>query len=993
MKLEKTLLAVCIASAVASCGGSGKTKLTPTPTPEKKSLVCLDTNMNAKCDVGETSEKVVTWDRENPVMTTLKGAPLAYEGENGYIFTAPAGFTKIYAGTTMLNNELIYNQLINNKTKEDAKAYVHAKFPSGHPSTQNKADVSEAIKANINAHPNKSRYAVIAALMNKLMVSALSAPNNIKNIRVTAQEIMAADIPSLAKLAIVESVSANVDDSIKALEAAGWVDSKDASIRYLSASNGKVVGGSHYHNSLSIMDASNGSIAFSPVSAVSDSGHGKDSVSGASENYLVDVSLNSDASYVYANIPPKKSSSTSNNKDTFGLYRSAINADNTIPVIKTPFTANGVTGEIISFDPAKSTRLEKIVSKYSVANDDSKVALIDSEKNLFIFSGDLKTEIAATDAFDNIGAIAVSSGALYITQEKVITKLSTTDLTSSAPITLEFEPEEIVLSQDGKKLVAFNHGHDNGGVTNIAVISLADNSVETSSLKATSDTAVLSPDATKMALVGHEMSNVVIVNLTIPGFSTQGVYAFDGVMSAAFVSDDKLAIVSSRNGMSVLDITTTKSNNNLDAKLALAKEGLNKASMNHGANFDVVIRNMSLSESFENVKIEWTQSGLGTNLVLPGGIVTRPDADTADKSGVLSAALSVSFRGVRKADSKNFNINIRKAPKSLAIAKSILAGRADYMASNMDGSILIAPIRGSDDKYGIASFSVNASGELSEASAPMHEADEYIAGVGITPDEQNAIAIAAGEKGTSKENKGRIYLLALGADGVLGAAGPSVDITTGTPVKAEYSDNGQYVAVMIKEADGTFVTNVYSAINLAHTATLNMGINPDYKSYGPPAINHDGSKIFQRDGEKVYAISSAGVYAEAAVEDIARVWAGKGRVYVHTYHGTIHSFNGMLKDEKVFDTGTGGRMYGGEIRTIGGKDYLIVPVQRSSEEANGIYYLEITSNGLKETAFSHQGDGADRMAVSGNGLRVFFSHRDSDNKRHIAVVTIEAGDL
>ena len=992
MENKKILLSLCIASALSSCGGGGGGKDKDPVPAEKKSLVCLDVNMNAKCDAGETSEKVVTWDKESPVIATLTGAPLAYKGENGYIFTAPAGFTKIYAGTTMLNNELIYNQLINNKIKADAKAYVHAKFIGGKPSTQNKADIAEAIKANISAHPNKSRYAVIAAVMNKIMVSALTAPDNIKNIRVTAQEIVAADIPSLAKLAITESASGNVDDDIVALETAGWVDSKDASIRYLSAKNGKVVGGSHYHNSLSVMDASSGSIAFNPVSSISDSGHGKDSVSGASENHLIDTSLSSDASYVYANIPPKKSSSTSNNKDTFGLYRSLVNSDNTIPVIKTPFTANGVSGEIISFDPAKSTRLAKVVSQYTVASDDSKVALIDSEKNLYVYSGDLGTEIAATDTFDNIGAMAVSSESLYIAQEKIISKLSTADLSSSTTITLGFEPNEILLSEDGKKLVAFNHGHDNNGETSIAVITLADNSIEASSLKATSDTAVLSPDATKMALVGHEMSNVVFVNLTVPGFSTQGVYSFDGVRDAAFVANDKLAIVSSRNGISVLDIATTTTNNNLDAKLLLAKEGLNKASMNHGADFDVVIRNMSLSKSFENVNIEWTQSGLGTNLVLPNGDVTRPAKGTADISGALSAALSATYRGVEKTESKDFSINIRKTPKTLAIAKSILAGRAQYMASNRDGSTLVAPIEGADKKYGIASFSVNSAGDLSAVSTPVHAADEYIVGVGITPNQQNAIAVAAGEKGSTKEGKGRIYLMALDANGSLGAEGTSVDIT-GTPQKVEYSDDGQYAAVMIKESDDTFITKIFSTVALANTATLDMGTNADYKDYGPAAVNHDGTKVFQRDGEKVYAIDATGVYAETTVEDIARVWAGKGRIYVHTYHGTIHRFNGMLKDEKIFDTGTGGRMYGGEIRSIGGKDYLIVPVQRSSADANGIYYLEISSSGLKETAFSHQADGADRMAVSGDGLRVFFSHRGSDKKRRMAVVTIGAGDL
>ena len=81
-------------------------------------------------------------------------------------------------------------------------------------------------------------------------------------------------------------------------------------------------------------------------------------------------------------------------------------------------------------------------------------------------------------------------------------------------------------------------------------------------------------------------------------------------------------------------------------------------------------------------------------------------------------------------------------------------------------------------------------------------------------------------------------------------------------------------------------------------------------------------------------------------------------------------------------------MYGAEARSIDGKNYLFVPVQRSDKNLNGIYKLEILSDGsLKEIAFSNNEEGADRMAVSKDGKTVIFSFT-KDKKRHIAALKI-----
>ncbi len=889
-------------------------------------------------------------------------------------------------GDTILNNELIYNQVIDSKTIPAVEAYVKEKFGNKNPTSQNLKDVETAVKNAKAAHPDANPSAVTAAVINKVMTMVSSNPQGIKDITVTDNEIQEADIPSLAKLEFTESLSKNVDEEIKAQIDPKWVDSKDASISKITAKNGKIVAASHYHNALTVIDITSGDKVFSPVSVITDSGHGKDSTSGASENYLRNVVLNSDSSYVYANIPPKGASSKTADTATIGLYKVKIEDDGSIAT--TTDTTGFTVGERVSIDLTNSKRLNKIVSKYAVASDDSKVVVLDSEKNLFVYDGDLTNEIAAIES-DGFDAIAVEGDTVFVANDKNITKLSAETLTGNEKIILGFKPAEIIINSDASKLVAFNHGHDNKGITDIAIVNLADGSINASNTKFTSDTAVISPDFSKMALVGHESSDVMILNLTVPNFSVQGLFPAEGVRDAEFLDNDKLAIINGRNSVGMINITTTTQNINLDTKIELAKKGLNRSSINGGGYLNAIIKDVSLNSAYENVGISWT-STLPTGVLNPAnGEVTRPTNEAQDESGKLQAALTASFRSTTKIGNKEFDINIRKVPVILPTPKSVETGIAQYMAANGDGSILVAPIQatfGEETKYGLASYSVNEAGEISVATEPKRFADdEEVVGVGVNG--VNAFAI------TKKEEFGRIFSVAVGQDGTLAAdATNSLDITTGTPSNVEWNNDNSKAIVFVKEDDDTFLAEIYdvdASGNITINSTIDMGDNKEYKTYGPPAINNEGDRAFQRDGEKVYAVDANGVVASAEVEEIARVWYAHQRVIVNTYDGNIFSFNEDLQDKKIFSTGTGGRMYGAEGRVVDGENKLMIPVQRSDKSLNGIYILNIADDGtISEESFSNEPSGADRMAVSGDGKRVFFNYTNSDKKRQMAVVTI-----
>ena len=1008
---KATLLTLSIAAALAGCGGSNSSS---GGSKAKNSTVCIDSNMNAVCDAGEKSEKVVTWDKKNPVETSLKGsAPLAYKGENGYIFTAPAGFPKIYAGTTMLNSELIYNQVISDKTKEKAKAYVHGKF-GGKPSVENKKDIADAIKNAIKANPKEDRYAVIAAVMNKIIALAPKKSADIKNIKVSAAEIKAADKPSLQKLEVKESLSKNIDDVVKEQITNGWVDAKDSGFGQITAKNGKVVGASHYHNALSVLDVSTKELKHSAVSVITDAGHGKtsptigpdtDTASGASENYIREATLNSNASFVYVNIPPKSSKSTAFHTGTYGLYKAKIEADGSIKTTK--------SGTVIAIDETGSKRLKEKVTSFAVAPDDSKVVVLDSEKNLTVYDGNLENPDASIETGDlKMGAYTASSKTVYAVTANPdddtktdINKWAIGTLTGSDKITLDFKPQELVLNADGTKLAAFNHGHDNKGQMNIAIIDLSNDSINASSIKMKSDTGAFSPDFSTMVAVGHEESRMLVVNLTIPGFSVQSSYPMEhGSRDVAFVSDTQVAVFNDRNSMAVIDLKKTTGNVNLDTKMALALDGLNRSSINGGGYFNAVIKDLNLPDKYENIAINWAQTGLDNNLDVVTGKVTRPGEGDTDVPGKLTANASVKFRDVTKNGSKSFDISVRKMPVSLAEAQQvkIADGGASYPAGNDDGSIFVAPVRFKKDGvniYGFNSVEILDSGkpELrsgTETEPKTYDENESIVAAGIHGSNVIGVSLALND-----DAKPRIFTVAMNGSGVMSDdVLNEIEITSGVPIHRAtgFNHDQSIVAVMIKTAEETVITEIYSVSDdggIQHVRTIDMKPGAEYGFHGPVAVNDDGTTVYQKiSGNTGVIMSTLGSHKAIDLEDTARVWYHNGRLFVNTYEGNVMSYKDDLTGKQEFSTGTGGRMYGG----AGRGDYFFLPVQRSTPELNGVYQLEIQSDGsLKEIALSKApagSDGPNRFTVSGDGKTLFYSHRvrKGDNKgRWFGVVKLK----
>ena len=960
MNPKNSMISIALASMLIGCGSSSST---PTPTMSK---VCLDVNMNAICDAGETFKEVTTWDGNGDskieVDTSLTGAPLAYNGTNGYIFTAPAGSEFIYAGTTMKNNELIYNQVIEEKTGAAAKAYVHPHFAGGNPTAQNKKDIADAVKTNIEAYPNESRYAVIAAVMNKLF-AASSVPADIAGITVTAEDIASADVPSLAKLNVTKTFDVNTSDAITTMDNAGWLDAGDTELKYLAAKNGKLVGGTVEHNGLAVVDVSEQSLKFTAVSVLTDAGDEVDSQSGASEAAIKGLELSSDGLSVYINVPRNDGNVDQNN---LGLFKVAINTDGSIPTTSTELDPGD--GQRIIVDTTRKLVKDNI-SKFALTPDDSKVLILDEDDNLIVYDGDLAGEIVAVET-DGFEAISVSNDTVFAVADTNITKLSLSTLTGTEQIELSFEPSQIMVNADGTKLVAFQDGD-----SKIAVIDLSNNSIKEAQIEMEADVAAVSPDFTKLALVGEDEDKVLIVNLTVPEPSIQSSYDVDYEAEAvAFVDNDNVAIAYNGRHIAILNIETTQKNNNLSSKLEQAKKELNEGAINNNRPLDMVLDDLTLSTKHEEIAISW-ESTLSTNyLKLPDGNVTRPSIGEEDITGVLTATLSASFRGNTQTDSKNFDVKIRKLVPTSSITKSIdipddFEKHGGYMAAGPDGLLAsLFTVEKNDNKKG-GVFIFKSDGD----DFDFHVGNEN----NHTQFEEDGDGLAVAFIGTDQvlavSSGGHIYRYTVnGANDMIQSQ--KISLGSEETFAAGFNDAKTKLAVLVEDASENHTSMVY---NIAGDGTVSFDKNISMKKLNYEdklAINDDASIVFSVSGDDeniVNAQEGATHTSFAAATEIKGMTYISGILYATDEDGVINSFpNGDLTSSTQTPAIHAGRIY--TVSEADDKLFVFLYVKKGGDNDGGITILDKTT--LEEVHYI-PARGLRRGTVSSDGKSVYFFKR------------------
>ncbi|ALO35277.1 hypothetical protein CMT41_11500 [Colwellia sp. MT41] len=963
-------------------------------------LLCIDQNNNGQCDSNEPSKADFSAG-EIPEDFYSDEYSRLLELNDGSLFIAAPTTTIITAYGTIISNEILFNPTVAGDANL-AASYIQEKLSletDGSFAVDQASQLQASIKAALVVAPTAHTAKAIAAVIDEVVASETF------EVTVTADQINAESI-------------AKRDNQLSGTELTWQQSDGDETPDFIMPLAGRNLTAMtmHYHNGLMIIDTSGDTPVIAAnglFAAVDGERYEIDGVTGASEHRLRGAVASTDGQYVYINIRPRNEDAIGNdNDDKYGLFRVQINDDGSF--------ADYNDSSVLRYASAFIGDFEIVGDKIYVEDRDRDVTLI-----LNLDLTDTGATVAAADAggLSNIDSQFFSPDGTYIyaitesiaaddTADPVVVavassfykiNVSTNEIEASFELTTSFS--QLKFYHDGTKALGY--------LDDYATLIDLENMVLTDELPLASDVFYGEVTAdNQYAIFASDSYEVWVFDLN----------AIDLGVSAKFVADERLRVASVDQygnifaaGRGFNQITKYAVGDVISptAAIALDKAAIIAGNLYRGGSLTAIVSDLSLTAEIDGgagSAIVWSSTTTSINTAdainddSPEiGTVTRPHNGSGDETGILTASLSFNFRNISESASKDFAVSIRQTPASLPAAHSVFMAdhSSQYMAVNYDGDISISPVKNDDDVYGFVSLKLINS-ELSlvsgTPSAPRIYADfESLVGVGIH--KSYAVGISAALDDT--DGQARIFTVALDDAGVLAdTVTTSIDITTGTPLKAGFNTEQSIAAVMIEKADGSYIAEIYSLgdtgeVELSNTIEMAAA---DYKTYGPPAINDDASRVYQRDSENKIIMSAAdGSSASATVEEIARVWYFNGFVFITDYDGNVVSFNESLDESsrQMFYTGTGGRIYGAVGRALNGSNYLFLPVQRTKDAAlTGVYQLEIAADGsLTEVAFSltTEGDGPNRMAVSGDGDTVIYSNRirSGDNKgRWLSAVVI-----
>lgn len=995
-------IAVIIASSLSACGGGSSDSGSETGITQSElvsGLLWIDNNNNGKRDEGEVT-------LENFSGTTIpeqmksSGYARLLETTDGSLYVARPGADKINAYSTVIANEILFNPTIS-ADETQAATYLNEQLSlatDGAITNEQIEQIRGSIKTGLISHPNAHPLKVIAAVVSKF-IEAKEFTVTVDTDEVDAQHIAKRNITLQGKeLTWEQSDGDETPDFIMPL--AG----RDMTAMTM-----------HYHNRLMVIDTSGNTPVIKSndlFASVEGERHAIDTTTGASEHRLRGATSSPDGKYVYINIRPSNGDDSIGTSDNYGLFRVTIKDDGTFAAHNDPTTKRFVNSYIDNF--------EIVGDKIHVKDSDEDVTYI---LNLDLTdTGEFATtkELVSTSlaTLINVKKQFTSPDGMYlyvITEgendaENQLHKINTTTGVIDGVATLGEVFGTLKFFDEGQQALAYDS--DYAAIIDLENMALSQTLPLASSVRSGEITL-----DNNYAIFSSQSDAVWVYDLN--AIDVNVVASFDvGERIRALATDDKGNIFIAGRGFNHVNKLNIGNVLTPEQVLAADKAAVVERDINNGSSLSAVISDLSLATTIpagSGSTIAWSSNVSNVNTLKPTnddepilGAVTRPVNGNGDQSGVLTADLNFNFRDISLDDLKNFDFSVRQMPSILPTATSIQTAdnSSQYPAANADGNIMLAPVKfkntNGNEVYGFIGMNlVDGSPVIVSGTAetPKTYLDtESLVGVGIHG--SYGIGVSAAIKVGNDAGQARIFTVQMDATGVLNdAVTISIDITTGVPQKVGFNSDQSIASVMIKKEDESYISEFYAigdAGEISLTSTINLK-PAEYKTYGPPAINNDATRVYQRDEDNVIMTAEDGSTASAAVNEVARVWFYNSRVFVLTYEGNIVSFNETLDESsrKMFYTGTGGRMYSAAGKQLNGKHYLYVAVQRSDSALNGIYQLEIMDDGsLKEIAFSNApdgADGADRMAVSGDGDTVYFSYRvrSGDNKgRYFGVIEI-----
>ncbi len=695
MKMKKKNLSLYITillsgGTLSGCGSSDKS----TPAPQTKAptvisgKLCIDQNLNARCDTGETSSQDLT---DNKIPTSVQSTthPTIFEATSGGLLTASPTSTEISVFSSLVYNEVLFNPAINTSSTNATNYLTNLQITQELANAEQAkwlTSVGNAIAIDTATHP----YKAIGAVINKIVTDKSKF-----DVSVSAEEIAAQRFVKQEVGLTENSVSWELSDH----------DERTDGVAILNGRN-MVVAGTHYHNRLIVIDTSGNTPKTRSTklfAAVDAARFAKDTVSGASEHKLRSIKSSADGRYVYVSVKPK--GDVGNEFDTsYGLFRVAVSD----------------AGIADNHDSANSKRyISKTVDKFFIAGD-GKIFVEDPVMEDFIIlnadlseTGERVTLPASIDV--DSAYFSPDGNAIYLLAKGdskanpvTFSKLhkfnrSTNAIEKEVSLTISDGIDNLVFFDEGKQALIYKEKAfarvvdlENMKVTKELPLSVeADQVIQTASV---------SPNGKYAVISGHHRNETWLFNLSAAEVRMEKLIPSSSRVRALSINNNGDIVAANSEGitlskLTIGDVITP------EKALALDKAYITRDNLNHGLSMDLIVSDLALFTEIpagNHSTISWSTTNPAINVTATEteklGAVTRDPS--GDATGTLTATLDYRFRNIHLTDQISIDTKVRKAPQALPEQGVALEGGqfsegyVSYIDVSPDGTRAVPVFRG-----------------------------------------------------------------------------------------------------------------------------------------------------------------------------------------------------------------------------------------------------------------------------------------------------------
>jgi hypothetical protein len=648
MKLRNTILSIYAATLLVGCGSSS-TQSTQT-TKESKSILCQDTNLNAKCESSELIKELDSWEDYSKSTKNLKAlnevnnSPILYEGKDNLRLVASSKSDRISPLTTLIFNEITNN--INVNTEAEALAYLKEEFSfsenlSGEDISKLSKRLIQLSKEEGFSYENLNSFVSTSLKEKKFDIENIIQENSL----------------------LSKSFKANKKD-----ESLTWEQSDHDEDPVSSSVKGDTaVVASKYHNSLTLIDTKNETVSHNGFSRIEGDRFTIDSITGASEHTISNVELSSNEKDLYVLIKPANDVLQEKDK-TWGLFKTQI-----------------VDSKINNFDNVNTKRIDnKNITDISLSKDGSTLIAYDNEyDSLITYDKDLNDlskyiDLSRRSLFD----ISISNDNKYIyasVKDSGVNKLLKYDLSTQTLV------KELILPYSGNIVNSFEKDE-------IIIYKKEDNKtiflVDTKDLKIVKNVNVdiiiktLSLSEDMLFVTSDTQNEVLAYDLSKDEPKVEFSVEPKELVQTIFATSSKLFLPLHEKGE--IEIVEYYIDGLSQNKIKKDLEDLNADTINHGMAFEAVLFDLQLNQSAlrgSGSSITWSVSdNLKNNIVTKGidiGKIERPSVNEDDIKGQLIATIKQNFREKELVKTKEFDITLRQEPKYLEVEDKMTLGSLD----------------------------------------------------------------------------------------------------------------------------------------------------------------------------------------------------------------------------------------------------------------------------------------------------------------------------